>query len=142
MVDKIKCTGCEVRKDRSEFEFLPDKRGVMSPRKQCRVCNGSLGHKPCFSCKQDLPIERFSVVRKPNGPPYPRRDCMKCIYRNRKIAKAKPPRKRGPVAGTRVHARPNTPGWTPPPTLEELARIHARYSPPPWWTPVPGELSA
>ena len=141
------CVGCEKHKPRAEFEIVTTRRGAKTPRKQCLVCNGALGHKPCFTCKEDLPMSRYSVVRKKNVPgslPYPRRDCMKCVYRIQNERRRKRPEDRikpGPKPGfNRKASRPA--GWTPPPTLDQLAAIHRRYSPPPGWTPVPGELGA
>jgi hypothetical protein len=142
-VSRVLCRGCEQRKPRDAFEYFTDKRGARSPRKQCRICNGELGHKPCYTCKEDLPIDRFSVVRKPGALPYPRRDCKKCVYRLRKLGKAEPARKRGrPTASQVFITRPRTVGWTPPPTADQLAGVHARYSPPPGWVPIPGERCA
>lgn len=130
------CQGCNEHWPSDSFEFLIDKNGRQAPRKQCRVCNGSLGHKKCFTCREDKPIAKFKKEYH-KGRQFPlsyNRNCWTCIYARRKeLGTSKHPKKKlyAKEIGPRRLASGKLPtGWTPPPTAEQLAAIHRRYSPP------------
>lgn len=140
------CQGCEDDKPESAFEFYIDKNDRRAPRKNCRVCNGSEGHKVCAECRVDKPIDKFKAERKP-GRLFEisyNRSCWACIYARRKSVgttnyRTKKERqrygKRNPEFAPRRNSRGQLPvGWTPPPTLEQLGEIHRQYKPPPGWT--------
>lgn len=126
------CRACRKRLPGDQFEWITDKNGRRAPRKHCRVCNGELGHKVCAHCGIDKDIKSFPKMKKSNGTTHFDRNCSSCKYRMRRGDK--PKQKTGPKPNVLAKLRKH-PGWTPPPTREELAALHSRYSPPPGWTP-------
>lgn len=133
------CQGCNDHKPESGFEFLTDRNGRRAPRKQCRVCNGELGHKVCWTCKVDKPINKFKAERKP-GRTFPlsyNKNCWACIYARRKelgTTNHSKPMSQGGTRRKEFAPRRNSRGvkpvgWTPPLTAEQLAGIHWNSTP-------------
>lgn len=148
------CQGCNDHKAEEAFEFLVDKNGRRAPRKQCRVCNGSEGHKVCATCKVDKPIEKFRAERKP-GRAFPlsyNKNCWQCVYaRRREIGtvnyRTKKDRETYGTRRTEFAPRRNSHGnkpvgWTPPPSAEQLAALYWNAKPLPGFERPEGEQCA
>lgn len=130
------CRQCQTRKDAKAFDWIVARarNGAHYPaaRKICKLCCGDEGHKPCRACKVDKPIGDFYWIKSGNSDvrrPMP--DCKTC-WREAKNLRTKghktpPRRKTGPKPGASYGRRP--PGWTPPPTAEQLAALYWMASP-------------
>jgi hypothetical protein len=147
--DSYFCRQCHTRKEAKAFDWFvaTARNGAHYPaaRKICKVCCGNEGHKPCRTCKGDKPISQFYWIKSGNSDvrrPMP--DCKDC-WREAKNLRTKghktpPRRKTGPKPGTAYGRKP--PGWTPPPTAEQLAGIHHSIPVPDWFARPRGEECA
>lgn len=115
------CKGCATLKPIEAFEHRRDSLGRSRPCRNCLLCNSSLGHKPCKVCKIDKPIDQYQRV-KPNGQgrSYYRSDCNRC----RKLAYQTPRKPRPEHYEPRLAKAKERPGYTSPPTADELAALH------------------
>lgn len=103
------------------------------------MCNGELGHKVCWTCKVDKPIDKFKAERKP-GRTFPlsyNKNCWTCIYARRKemgTVNYRTQKDRQAYGKREIAPRRNSHGvkpvgWTPPPSAEQLAALYWNSAP-------------
>jgi hypothetical protein len=116
--------------------------------RRCRVCDGLLGRKVCVTCGLDKPVSFFIPRTRAQTV---RSECAPCrslkrtrpTTRSERAAKARSTaegiaksRRQKALHSVTTTGRPI--GWTPPPTLDELARWHgnlvATAKPLPGWS--------
>lgn len=108
-------------RDLSHHEFANDTSG--KPLRICLDCHGHGGSKVCGVCKVRQDVKFFRKVRRTDGSTYPERACLECRkIRKRENRLLKKPRSTSKPRIFRGGAQ--APGWTPPPTLQELAVWH------------------
>lgn len=103
------------------YEYANDVHG--KPLRVCMDCHGYDGFKMCGVCKIRQEVKFFRKVKRRDGSTYPERACLEC----RKIRKRQYRQQASPASTTVtkvIRSATKPPGWTPPPTLEELANWH------------------
>jgi hypothetical protein len=123
---ELTCNWCQQIKSRDEFEEIQDRRGRTCVLTHCKDCNSPDKPKMCIMCgivKEPKDFWAKTKVAPKFG--YFRRKCTLCVNRGRYYtpAQGKPREKSDRLRhqAKRLSALPKPPGWTPTPSLDDMA---------------------
>lgn len=124
------CKTCNIVKQYSEFDTFTTAAGHVRVRLQCQECLDPDAPRTCKSCHVSKTLSEFIVHRKKERATYISQQCRGCrwdrvrrhpsIVSARDQARADRASKRRAKIDAVVEQKPKPPGWTPPPSAEQL----------------------